>query len=291
MKPVMTHNEAFAELDAVAFDLLDAPERDAVLEHVATCTTCRPELDARRAIVADFAFAAPLATDAATGGRARIREQLIARAQADAPRRPGIPPILFPTPAMTAAATHPEIKDDSAWGKAQWIAVAAGILFVVTLGGLAMTIKDRDDLRATLVAQMSVRDDTQAHADSLAQVVAVRDSVIAGLTGREVTMMTLTSAAAKEPYARMFWDRSRNSWTFIAHNMPALRTGRTYQLWLVTSKSKISAGTFSPRNGEAVVIARAALSDPLDAVAVTEEPEGGVVQPTGAIVIAAQTAR
>jgi hypothetical protein len=292
MRSEMSHDEAFAELDAVAFDLLDRPERDVVLAHVETCEICRPELDARRAMVADLALAAPAASEATTGGRARMRERLITRAQADAQSRRFVaPPILFPTPSMAAAAAAPEIGR-SKWGRAEWMAIAAGILLVMTLGMLGVTMYDRSQLRTALIAQTNLRDGARHQFDSLATVVASRDSVIAGLTGRDVTVMTLTSAGAKEPYARMFWDRARNSWTFIAHNMPALRTGRTYQLWLVTTKSKISAGTFSTRNGEAVVIARAVLSDPLSAVAVTEEPEGGVPQPTGAIIVAAQnTAR
>jgi hypothetical protein len=288
---MMSHDEAFAELDAVAFDLLDGPERDAVLAHVDTCTVCRPELDARRAMVADLAFAAPQTAEATMGGRGRIRDHLIARAQSEAQsRRLATPPILFPTPSNAAIPEDPPI-DTSRWRRAEWIAIAASILFVLTATLLAFTTYDRSVLRSALTAQTNLRDGARREFDSLALVVASRDSVIAGLTGREVTMMTLTSAGAKEPYARMFWDRARNSWTFIAHNMPALRAGRTYQLWLVTGKSKINAGTFSTRNGEAVVIARAVLPDPLAAVAVTEEPEGGVPQPTGAIVIAAQNNR
>jgi hypothetical protein len=291
MKPVMNHDEAFAELDAVAFDLLDAPERDAVLAHVETCATCRPELDARRAMVADLAFAAPLATDTATGGRARIREHLVSRAQSDAQsRRLGTPPFLIPTPPTPVVAAESE-RGVLKWRRAEWMAVAASVLLVLSLGLLALTISDRSELRTALVALTNSRDAARHQFDSLATVVTKRDSVIAGLTGREVTIMTLTSAAAKEPYARMFWDRSRNSWTFVAHNMPALKPGRTYQLWLVTTKSKISAGTFSTHNGEGVLIARAVLADPLAGVAVTDEPEGGVVQPTGSIVVAAQTSR
>jgi hypothetical protein len=287
----MTHDEAFSELDAVAFDLLDAPERDAVLAHVETCVTCRPELDARRAMVADLAFAAPLATDTATGGRARIREHLVSRAQSDAQsRRLATPPFLIPTPSTPAPVPASELAA-SRRRRAEWLAVAAGVLLVLSLGMLAVTISDRNELRTVLAAQTDLRDEARHQFDSLATLVTKRDSVIAGLTGREVTIMTLTSAAAKEPYARMFWDRSRNSWTFIAHNMPALKPGRTYQLWLVTTKSKISAGTFATRNGEGVLIARAVLADPLAGVAVTDEPEGGVAQPTGSIVVASQTLR
>jgi len=85
----------------------------------------------------------------------------------------------------------------------------------------------------------------------------------------------------------MFWDKSRNTWTMVAHNMPALKPGRTYQLWLVTPDRKISAGTFEPRDGDAMVRATYALSDKLMALAVTEEPMGGMPQPTGSMVMLA----
>ena len=86
----------------------------------------------------------------------------------------------------------------------------------------------------------------------------------------------------------MFWDRQANAWTFVAHNLPRLAAGRTYQLWLVTKgANKISAGTFAPSaRGDALVRATYALArDSLAAVAVTEEPAGGVPQPTGSMLI------
>ena len=117
--------------------------------------------------------------------------------------------------------------------------------------------------------------------------IASRDSLIAGLTGRDVAVMTLTTSGTRAPFARMFWDRATNRWTFVAHDMPGLPSGKTYQLWLVTASAKISAGTFEPRNGDAVVRATYALhADSLKAIAVTEEPAGGVPQPTGRMVIA-----
>jgi hypothetical protein len=53
-------------------------------------------------------------------------------------------------------------------------------------------------------------------------------------------------------------------------------------VWLLTSKSKISGGTFAPLpNGEAMVRATYPLpKDALVAVAVTEEPAAGSLQPT-----------
>jgi anti-sigma-K factor RskA len=82
----------------------------------------------------------------------------------------------------------------------------------------------------------------------------------------------------------MFWDQSVDAWTFVAHHLPAPKPGRTYQLWLVTPTSKISAGTFAPgTNGDAVVRAKYALpKNALAAVAVTDEPDSGSAQPTTA---------
>jgi anti-sigma-K factor RskA len=85
----------------------------------------------------------------------------------------------------------------------------------------------------------------------------------------------------------MFWDQGTNKWTFVAHHLAPLKAGRTYQLWLVTASAKISAGTFvvSPA-GDALVQATYALDrSALKAVAVTEEPSGGVTQPTGPMVV------
>jgi hypothetical protein len=55
----------------------------------------------------------------------------------------------------------------------------------------------------------------------------------------------------------------------------------------VTPKAKISAGTFTPLpDGSAQVQATYSLArDSLRAIAVTEEPAGGVPQPTGAFVL------
>jgi len=168
-----------------------------------------------------------------------------------------------------------------------WLALAAGLLFAASLGVLGMSLRGRQDLVDALKVQASLTATTRQTADSLRDELAARDSLIAGVMGRDVTVMTLTSASAKDPYARMFWDRTRHTWTMIAHNMPALKDGRTYQLWLVTPKSKISAGTFTARNGDAVVRATYDLTEPLSAIAVTDEPAGGVPQPTGSPIVAA----
>jgi hypothetical protein len=269
----MSHDEAFAALGALAIDSLDADERAAVLSHVATCLTCRQELAELRAAASGLAFAAP-AVAAGAETRDRVRGRLLARAAAD---RQGSSP-----------ATHVEVVPITIrWGSAGLFAAAASILLVISLAALGYVLRDRARLRDAASVQTAQAARERAASDSLRSVVLSRDSLLAGITGRDVAVMTLTTNGTKAPFAYMFWDRRANTWTMIAHNLPELKAGRTYQLWLVTASSKISAGTFQPQNGDAVIRATYALpADSLKALAVTEEPAGGVPQPTGPMIMA-----
>jgi hypothetical protein len=126
-----------------------------------------------------------------------------------------------------------------------------------------------------------------ARIDSLRTLVANRDQFVASLTGSQVSVVGLSSSATRNPRALMFWDKATDKWTFVAHNLAPLAAGRTYQIWLVTATAKISAGTFtvSPK-GDVLLQATYALDrNALKAVAVTEEPMGGMPQPTGAMVV------
>ena len=272
MSREMTHDEAFATLDALALDALDGAERESVIAHVSTCIPCREELASLRATVAQLAYAANPTIGTAGASRQRIRSRLMSRAAAEQQ--------------MTRDRTR--VISSLAWRRAEWVAAAASILLVASVAVLAAIVRDRQVLREALSGQAARIQPLQRSADSLRLAVASRDSMLAAITGRNVAVMTLTKTGANAPFARMFWDKTKNTWTFVAHDMPALRAGRTYQLWLVTAAgAKISAGTFDPRAGEAVVRATYALApDSLAAVAVTEEAAGGAPQPTSAPIIA-----
>jgi len=272
MSRELTHDEAFVALDALALDALDGAERELVIAHVSTCIPCREELASLRVTAAQLAYAANPTIGTAGASRHRIRSRLMAR----------------------AAAEEQTVHDRSlvisslAWRRAEWVAAAASILLVVSVAVLAAVVRDRQVLREAMSGQAARLQPLQRSADSLRVAVATRDSMLAAITGRNVAVMTLTKSGANAPFARMFWDKTTNTWTFVAHDMPSLKPGRTYQLWLVTAAgAKISAGTFDPQSGEAVVRATYALAaDSLAAVAVTEEVAGGAPQPTGSPIIA-----
>lgn len=284
MKREMTHDEAFTALDAAAIDALDPAERDAVLAHAERCDICRHELAQLRDTAALLAFSSPLAADTASGSRGRIQSRLMARAAADAADA-----------ADAGDAGDRAERAESvqrgvsalAWRRAEWMAVAASVLLVASVSILASVLRDRATLREALKDQIAQSQRAATARDSLRLAVMSRDSMIAGLTGKDVAMMTLTSSGARAPFAHMFWDRAHNTWTLVAHNLPDLKPGRTYQLWLVTPNAKISAGTFAAHDGDAMMRATYALSpSQLMALAVTEEPAGGMPQPTSAPIMA-----
>jgi anti-sigma-K factor RskA len=68
----------------------------------------------------------------------------------------------------------------------------------------------------------------------------------------------------------------------VSSTLPALPRGRTYQLWSIAGTTPISLGLLgaSP-HGSTFTIAGAPSTDEL---ALTTEPSGGTVAPTGAIV-------
>ncbi|MGH7655740.1 MAG: anti-sigma factor domain-containing protein [Gemmatimonadaceae bacterium] len=203
--------------------------------------------------------------------RLATRERLLARARADG-RASGL------TRASATATSARRMHRSVVAMTGMALALAASLALVVR------TELVRRTERAGLIAQTET---LARRLDSLGIVVRNRDKLLASLTGGRVKLVRLASAQTATPRALMFWNQATNGWTFIAHNLAPLRAGRTYQLWLVTAREKISAGTFSvTADGDAVVQATYALDrNALTAVAVTEEPAGGVPQPTGAMVV------
>jgi hypothetical protein len=284
MNREISHEEAWASLDAAALDALEPNEREAVLAHASECESCREELETLRAVVSQLALATP------SGGTpiealTRVKARLVARAAADAEVRGMTAETRSPVPGRRATDQREfpaRMISILAWRRAEWLALAASVLLIVGIGVLASVLRDRQNLRESFAA-MSAHDRQAARAaDSLRSLLMSRDSLVAGITGRDVAVVQLTSSATRQPMAMMFWDRTKNEWTFVAHNLPMPPSGRVYQLWLVTPRTKISAGTFVPSKGEVMMRATMTLSrDSVRAIAVTDEPAGGMPQPTG----------
>jgi hypothetical protein len=272
MSDRITHEQAFEQLADLALDLVDGATSRAALEaHVAACAICQAELASLRNTTVSLAPApAGVLSDAR---RAAVREGLLARAQAGT-----VPP---PAPVADVVPIRRPRTIGQRLANEWFPLITAAALFLGLRVGFTM-MKERDQARAAVASNAARITQLQ---DSLVR----RDAIIADLTGANVRVVDLAATGKAQAGARMFWDRASNRWTLVTHHLGAPAAGRTYQLWLVTTKGeKVSAGTFTPdAKGNALVRATYALSErDLAAIAVSVEPTGGSPQPTGDIVLA-----
>ena len=250
----MAHERTFPELGALALGALSPEEARLMRAHVESCSVCSAELASMTSVVGGLPTRPP---DGAMDQRVSegIRARLLAR-----------------------AADRPSTGRGSVY---RWLAIAAAVAAMLFGVAYYRERAERRELVATTARQDSA-------ISALNGLVRDRDAELAAITGPGVSVVELSSTGVRPPTARMFWDRASNRWTFFAHGLSAPKPGRTYELWLVTADKKIPAGTFTPAgDGSAIVRATYALSpNDLKAIAVTDEPAGGVSVPTGAVILA-----
>lgn len=307
----MSHEEAFLELSAVALDTAPPEVVDAVRAHAAACPECGPELAAMEQTIALLGELSPPA-QMNRGRSAGIRSRLVMRARSERESRsaplPGPPDITRGVASLpgqghrlTPGGQRPVMSETKRVTPAQaprvpfdvvpvrrgvnWLAIAATVALVVTGAQLYRVTSERNRMKTELASTDTVK---VPAADSLTAMLRQKDSMIAAMTGPDVKVVPLMNQGTTQPLGRMMWNRASNDWIMVTYNLRQPKPGMTYQVWLVTDTQKISAGTFHPdAQGKTFMHARYALDrNALRAVAITEEPEGGVPAPTGPMVIA-----
>ena len=293
-----THDEMRAVLAAEALGALDGEERALLAAHLDVCDACRAELEELRRAAALTAYAAPART-MEPARAARVRGRLLARAAADrdvpdttlvapAPPLAAVSPVPAVSPPVRAAQDDDDVTRVTPIAPRRrapvlpWLAAAASLALLLGVGGYALSLRGR--LAAATEEVAAVREERS----ELKRALGEREATLAAVAAPAVRVIDMASAGQAQPGGRMFWDPRTDRWTFFAHDLPAVARGRAYQLWFITPGGrKIPAPTFRPGpRGEATVQATYALpADSLGAVAVTEEPEGGLPQPSGEVVI------
>ncbi len=311
----LSHDEAYSELAAVALDAVPVELSVAVREHAAVCPECGPELAAMEETVAHLGQLVPQRA-MNLGHGAGIRSRLVMRARGERELRsataPG-PPDISRGVASLAGLGHkltpgtqravdaevrkalPPQKRRPVFSGSNLLALAASVAFIAAAIQLARVTSDRNALRTQVASQATVpvaRDSVNVPAPPPAPAPAPvpvspseKEALVAAMAGPDVKIVSLSKG--RERMGRMFWNRASNDWTMVVYTMRPPKPGMTYQVWLVTKKAKISAGTFKPDStGHAFIQAKYALDrNALKAVAVTEEPAGGMPLPTGPIVV------
>jgi anti-sigma-K factor RskA len=165
-----------------------------------------------------------------------------------------------------------------------WLATAAALVLAVGLGVYAVRLQGRvARLEADLQEANGRATESQRQVADAQRAVSSAQSAVTVLTAPDVARVNLAGLeAAPSASARAFWSRSRGL-VFTGANLPPLPAGRTYQLWVVTSQTAISAGLLNPdtRGSVSGIFATPVDIPPPVAMAVTIEPEGGVPAPTG----------
>jgi len=306
----MSHEEAFSELAAVALDAAPADVVEAVRAHATGCLECGPELAEMEATVAALGELVP-AAKINPGRGAGIRSRLVMRARNERESHsapvPGPPDIARGVASLTglghkatpgaqkavgadARRTTPatpmrqQVGIEAMPSRFNWYAIAATLLFFIAGAQLVRVTRDNSQMRS----QLAAADTVQPKSDSMASVVNEKDAMIQAMAGPDVKVVALADKSTPKLLGRMFWNRATNDWMMVTYGLRAPKPGKTYQVWLVTDKEKISAGTFRPDSqGRTVMHANYALArDALRAVAITEEPDGGMPVPTGPMVVA-----
>ena len=210
--------------------------------------------------------------------RARVLTAALAEVQEPADAARPAPPAPLPfTP--RAGVSAPAVAPASRW---PWLLAAAAAVLAVgaSLGWwsaqneiqrLQSTIAD---LRTTATELLNVRAE-------FGREQTARQRAAAILSAPDVTYTALAGVApAGAARARVYVSPTRGL-LMAAEDLPALPSGRVYQLWTIVAGQPVSNGVFElEASGRAQVLA-AAPPGPAAAFAVTIEPTGGVPAPTG----------
>ncbi|MEO6434409.1 MAG: anti-sigma factor [Tepidisphaeraceae bacterium] len=113
----------------------------------------------------------------------------------------------------------------------------------------------------------------------------------AHLPGATEVHLIALKGGETQPLARgrIFWDLARHKWHTFVFDLKPPPSGKTYQLWFITSdQKKVSAGALrvDARGSGSLVVPQREDIGPIVAAAVTLEPLGGSDQPTGIIQLA-----
>jgi anti-sigma-K factor RskA len=250
----MSVHEQFAEdLALYALGALTGEERKALEAHLATCPSCKLELEQFRG---DGALLALSTVGAKPPARSRQR---LLDAVAKEPRA-----VRIPEPRR------------SWWGVLGWAAAVAVIVFAASLW------VDNQVLHEQINAQRR-----QLYA-SQAELTSARD-VVTTLTATDAMHVTLIAAKTPpQPQGKAFYLRNKGTLVFMANNLAPLPPQKAYELWLIPAQgAPIPAGVFKPdAHGSATVV-----NPPLPAgteakaFAITIENEAGATSPTMPIVM------
>lgn len=299
MSAELTHEQAADEIEVVALGIATEEVTQAVTAHAARCPECAAELRSFYHVVTALSVLIP-AKQLNRGHSAGIKSRLVAKTAAGQegglarmrarPEPAGAPEVRAPVPRAPvprAPRAESEVVRDQPdrGGLPVWVVAVAALM---ALGAIAAFLKGRGGDPAAPAQESGEAITSDSRVAELEQSVAQKDSILTSVTGPGVRIISLYNREAREPLARMFWDRRGDRWTLFVYSLRQPRQGKTFQVWLGTDDGRVSLGTFQPAtDGTATFTAQHALPiASLSTVSISEEDSGGSTAPTGVVVLA-----
>jgi hypothetical protein len=264
---------------------LEPAERQSFEAHLATCVTCQRELADMRRVTAGLGMAAdpvrpPDALKAKTIARATSQPQARAT-QAVAP---------MTNQQATRFASKRRMSPE-------WLLAAASLAAAIGVGFYAWSLRVQVGQMQGTVTELSSRaNELRGELDRARREAARLTSIIDIVQSPTTLQVSLTGTpAARDAVGRAAFNATRGM-VVSTEKMPALRPGRTYQLWVIVpgQPAPLSAGVFdvTPAGvGNFIATLPSNLTVPPGAavtLAVTEEPAGGSRGPTLPVLLAGQ---
>jgi anti-sigma-K factor RskA len=267
----MTHDEVSELLGAFALDAVDQAEFEAIEAHLSECPRCRAEVDGHRQVAAALGNSVEALPD---GLWESIVGQLPPGIDRDVPpmpllvrgagsgeqasagrfRTPRSPrPGRASRPSRAAGASRPMRSRLAAVGSIAAAAAAAAIVLGVNLV--------HDDSQ---ISQLQAQLGTSPHA------------VVEAALHTEGAKLVHVESPNHRQLAEFVTVPSGQGY-LVSSKLPALPSGRTYQLWGQIGGHSISLGLLGPSPMQGTFTSARTPS----ALAITVEPAGGSVQPTG----------
>jgi anti-sigma-K factor RskA len=304
-------------LPAHALGALEPDQAAAVEAHLAGCPECARELVRWRRATEEIAGAAPpvvpspalrqrvlaaavpfapsdalsdALSDAPSGdqGATARRDPAAAGADGHRPPPPGrSEPLLRSAPPRRGAARA------RSRSPLRWLPAAAAIAALALASwSLARQTRLAAELELAAAEAERLAADQQLLRGELARTrgrVAELSSTLELVSSPATRRIALAGlGSAPNAGATTLIDPARGTALFTARGLPAPPPGRTYQLWYITAeRGPVSAGVFAldPDGRAELAVAGVPAPEAIQAWAVTVEPEGGVPQPTGEMVL------
>lgn len=256
MSTEVQNHDAWLESAALyVIDAMDENERRAFETHLRGCEQCRAEVASLEGLDQALATAVPQVDPPAT-----LRDRVLTSVR--------------PTKVQPPAATT----------TAHWLPLAASLALSVGLGGYAYSLQQRITvLEDQLTDARAQAADTLARAEATQRTLQVTQTHLDVLTAPDSTRVALAGQApAPGASGRADWSRARGL-ALSLENLPPLQPGRTYQVWLLTAGMPVSAGLLAPdAAGRSTIVYPVPQGGVVPVgIALTEEPDGGLPQPTG----------